>query len=193
MIEGYAAKEHGSDGHRDGPCQWDVACSGLKHTSHIHQYALSEDGREAIKGAADANEERLLLLVEGEHVETVGGNVVCGGCKGRYHEEDEREGEEAYGRLGGRNDIGIGMGNGECEQYEGCTHQDLHHDNPPPLGAQYVYKGAPQGFYHPRQVDKAGEESHLSVGYAHACEQNHGDVVHNEVRDALCKVECGYP
>ena len=85
------------------------------------------------------------------------------------------------------------MRDGECEQDEGYAHHDLHHDNPPTLGAQDVYKGTPQRLYHPREVNKAGEEGHLSIRYAHAREQNNRDIVHNEVRNAFCKVECGYP
>ena len=85
------------------------------------------------------------------------------------------------------------MRDGECEQDEGYAHHDLHHDNPPTFSAQDVYKGTPQGLNYPREVNKTGEEGHLTIGHTHASEQNHRDIVDYEVRNTLCKVERGYP
>ena len=60
----------------NGTAVWGSAQAPLKHSGKHHQDTLAEDHRNAVERAADAHEGGLALLVERQHIETVGGNVV---------------------------------------------------------------------------------------------------------------------
>ena len=73
------------------PCKgFLVAEFQLKNTRYRHQNTVSEYHRKAIEGVADANIPRLVVVVEFQHVVTVGSNVVSGAAESHEEEEEHR-------------------------------------------------------------------------------------------------------
>ena len=89
----------GFHGHDDGL----QAGGRLQRPGQDRDQALHrEDGR-AVRRAPPADPPRLVVLVEGEHVEAVRGDVVGGGREGEQPEERQRGLDEARGGDGQRN------------------------------------------------------------------------------------------
>ncbi len=78
MIEGEDEEEGREDAEDYGPRKWDVGSGCLEHTGHNDEQPLPGHGGDAVECGADADVERLFMLGECEHVETVGCDVVCG-------------------------------------------------------------------------------------------------------------------
>ena len=196
VVEGDGGENEGGDHHRDFPRHGDVAglnaepayAVAFNVACDIDEDALAEDRRETIEGGADAHKSGLVLGGEGQHVEAVGGDVVGGRSEGGQHEEEQREGEQADGGGARCYFFGAREGDGEDEEDERQRHQGLHGENPPALGADDVDKGAPEGLYHPGEVEEACEESHLAVGDTHLGKHQHGDVVDDKVGYAFGEV-----
>ncbi len=193
MVERQQREEHGADQQGEGPREGDVVVPQFDESGDSHQYAIAEDIRQAVERAAYAHECRLVALAQGKHVEAVGGNVVCGRGKGGYREEQQRDVEQADGRLTGGNHLRRGVGDGECQPDEAERHEHLHGDGPPPLGAQDVDEGAPERLDGPRQIEQAGEERHFAIGHTELGKHQDGDVVDDEVGQAFGEVEGGDP
>ena len=79
--------------------------------------------------------------------------------------------------------------------YEAYCHQhaNLHGDYPPALAAEYVNERAPEGFYHPRQADEAGEQREGAVVHSEVLEHDQGNGIDDKIRDALHEVEGWHP
>ena len=115
------------------------AVSVLKKAGKSDKDALSEDGRKAVECASDADKSGLFTLVKCQHIEAVSRDVMRCGGKGRHPEERQCRIKER----------GVGDGFSRClrkqerEHQHGSRHDDLHGDDPPPLGFDYVHKWAP--------------------------------------------------
>ena len=55
MIARNQGKDHRGDAHRDRPSHGDIVESCLQNSCKEHQHSLSEDGGDAVEGAADAD------------------------------------------------------------------------------------------------------------------------------------------
>lgn len=152
---------------------------------------MSEDRGEPVKRASDANEGCLVTLFQCQHVEAVGGNVVCGRGKSRDDEQHQRDAEHADGGCSGRHSRLVRPWNGQRQQDECHRHQNLHGKGPPSFGLDDVDKRAPEGFDSPWQIEQACEQGHFSVRYAHFGKHHHGDVVYDKYGMPCAKYKVG--
>jgi len=127
------------------------------------QQALGGDGADPVEGAADADERRLLVLSETEHVEAVGGDVVSRRTEG--HQPEQADGVLEKPR---RRD-----GQGHAGQHH--ADQRLRDQDPEALGLEHVHEGAPQGLDHPGQVEPARIQGDVGVGDAQPLVHDHRD------------------
>ena len=127
------------------------AGANLNRPGEHDQESLPGDHGEPVERAADTDEPRLVVLVEGEHVETVGGDVVGGGGKGEEPEYAERDLEKRGSR------------NGEGHAAEGGADQELQEDDPLALGAEEFDEGTPEGFDDPGEVEPARIERDVRI------------------------------
>ena len=86
VVEAYKGEDYGCNSHSECPRERNVMGSTLNVASNIDQNTLSEDRGKTIESASDTYKKALLLLVECQHVKTIGGNIVCSRSKGRYYE-----------------------------------------------------------------------------------------------------------
>ena len=180
MPQGDEREEHGRGEQGDAPGARDGAQALLQHARQYHDHALPEDRRDAVEGAADAHEGGLLLLLQGDHIVAVRGDVVRGGGEGDDVEDDQRPAEDV-------------RADAQREAGEADGAQQLHQHDPPALGADHVHEGAPQGLDDPGEVEQGGVHGQVAVRHAQALEHRHGDVVDDEVGNALGEVERGDP
>ena len=123
----------------------------LNITGNHHQNTLSEDRCQTIERATDAYKPCLVVLLQSQHVETIGSDIMRGTRKG--HDPEKEEGE--LQPRGGRD------GKGHATQ--GGTHQQLHSRNPPSFGLDDIHKRTPQGFDHPRQIKPGSVKCDISI------------------------------
>ena len=188
VIESHQTEHDGCNQHCDGPRQWDVFVPQLDGTGYGYEYSLSEDGCKAVEGASDTDECCLVALLQCQHIEAVGGNIVRGGGKCCNDEQNQCDGEHADGSCPGSYRCFIRFRNGQRQQNECYRHQDLHGDDPPSFGLDNVDERAPEGLDGPGQIQQTRKQGHLSIGNTHLGKHQYRDVVDNEVGDALCKV-----
>ena len=81
------------------------------------------------------------MLIEAEHIETVGRYVMR--CTGKGHHPEEEQCALQPERCG----------NGERNTAERRADEQFHADNPPPFGAYDVDEWTPQRLYYPRQIE----------------------------------------
>ena len=72
------------------PGETNAAGEHLQGTCKAYEQSRGEDRGDAVECGADTYEVGLLVLVETEHIETVGSDVVGGTGKGHQPEEGER-------------------------------------------------------------------------------------------------------
>ena len=154
---------------------------------------LSEDGGKPVESASDTHEGCLVTLFQCQHVEAVSGNVVCGRGESRDDEQHQCDAEHTDGSCSGSHSRLVRSWNGQRQQDECHGHQNLHGKGPPSFGLDDVDKRAPERFDGPGQIEQACKQGHLSVRYAHLGKHHYGDVVYDEIRNALCKVQGRYP
>ena len=142
---------------------------------------MSEDGGETIERRANANEPRLVVLVEAEHVETIGGDVVRSTRERHHPEEEQRPLQPEMG--------------GQCERYtaEGSADEQLHGRYPPALGLDKVDKRTPQWLNDPRQIEPRGVECDFSIRQSELFVEHDGDGHHRHIGQALGEIERGNP
>ena len=78
MVEPESDEQSCGEVKHQAPGVSHVACQHCHIARQRHQHALSEDGGDAVERGAYAHEPRLLVMIEAEHVEAVGCNVVGG-------------------------------------------------------------------------------------------------------------------
>ena len=181
MIERQQHKDYRHDAEGDGPRHGDVASGLFQKACQDDQQTLSCYGGDTVEGAADAYVERLLVVVEGVHIIAVGCNVVGGRGEGYQPEGRQRELEEE--RCGQRE--------GDAGKADGDD--KLHGDRPPALGLHQIYKGAPEGFDDPGQVEPAGIQGDIGIRDAQAFIHNGRNGHHCHVWQGFGHIECGYP
>ena len=59
--------------------------------------------------------------------------------------------------------------------------------------ARNPYLWTPERFERPWEIKQTGEQCHFSIGHTHLSEHHHRDVVYNEIRNTLGKIEGRYP
>ena len=153
-----------------------IAEHHLQHSGERHENAVDEDYCESVERVSEPHVFCLVVVVEFYHVEPVGSHVVGGAAEG----DDE---EQAHGGL-----------KPECRRYaeryasQCAADEHLHGEHPPALGLQEVDERAPQRFYHPRQSQPSGEETHLSIGESHLHIHHHGETRHDGVWQSLGEI-----
>ena len=170
-----------------------VARTFLHQTGYGDQYSLTENHRDTIKRAAYAHKTRLTARTMCQHIEAVGSNVMRGRSKGRQDEEYQCEGENAYGRRTGSHGLCLRARQCQKEQAHAGGHKHLHNDYPPAFGANRVHQRCPQPLQEPWEIEQRGEKSHAVIGDAHLGEHHHRDVIDQEIRNTLGKIQCGNP
>ena len=166
---------------RDAPRIADVAGDNFKVACEHHEQSLTHDGGDAVERGADAHKPCLLVLLEAEHVEAVGGDVVGG----------TREGHQPETGQGSLQPVGGGDGEGHAT--EGGAYEQLHGDNPPALGLDDVDERAPQGFDDPRQVEPRRVERDIGVRQSETLIHDERDGHHSHVGETFCEVKGGHP
>ena len=81
----------------DAPGEGDAARERFQRAGQHDEQAAPGNGGDAVERAADAHVEGLFVRVEGQHVEAVGGDVVCGTAESHQPEESQREPQEVRG------------------------------------------------------------------------------------------------
>lgn len=158
-----------------------IAEEHLQIASQGYQQPLAEDGGDAIERAAYAHEPCLVVLVEADHVEAVGGDVV--GSAGEGHEPEEAERPLQPERRG----------YGEGHTAEGCSDEQLHGDDPPPLGLDDVDQGAPQGLDDPGEIEPRGVERDLCVAQPQLFVEHERNGHDGHVGQSFCEIQGGHP
>ena len=138
---------------------------------------LGGDHRDPVEDRPHPDEGRLLVLLEAEHVEAVGGDVVGGRAEGHDPEEGEGVAEEA-GRRDRQGDAG-----------ERRPDQELHRDDPEPLRPEHVDEGAPERLDHPGEVEPGRVEGDVGIGDAETLVEDHRDRHGHDVGGAFGEVE----
>ena len=158
-----------------------IRIDGLQIACQRHQGTIAKDNSQSVEGVADANEPRLLMLVEFQHIIAIGGNIVGGTGKG--HQE-----EAEHGAL--KPEVGV---QGEGDACQRRAQQQLHGEYPPAFGLTQVDKRTPEGFDNPGQAQPTGIKAYLCVCQSHLHIKHYGDGCHNDIGQTLCHVERGYP
>ena len=189
MIQSYQAENNCGNEHRDSPRVGNITRAALDNTCQPYQYTLAKDRSQTIEGRTDTNELSLITGRKSQHIETVSRDIVRCRCKRSNNEQQQGYGEHTDRSLTRSDHLNIGTRNSQRQQNECQRHQDLHTDSPPTLGLENIYEGAPKRFERPRQIEQRGEQCHLAIGYTHLGKHHYRDVVHDEVRNTLRKIE----
>ena len=91
MVERQGDEQHSQNQEHGGPGQLHIAGGGAQAAGQVDQRALAGDHREPIKRAAHADERRLPVLRQAQHVKAVGGDVVGGRTEGDQPEHGQAE------------------------------------------------------------------------------------------------------
>ena len=135
----------------DTPGVLDITGDHLKVASQHHEQSLPENGGNAIEGGTDAYEVSLVVLLQSQHIEAVGSNVVGSAREGHQPEEGQRALKP------------IGRWDGEGHTTECRTDEQLHRYYPPALSLDDVYKRTPKWLDDPRQIEPRGIERDVCV------------------------------
>jgi len=165
----------------DRPGQRGLAAALGQPARQIDQPALARDHRQPVAGAAHTDERGLRALRQRQHVEAVGGDIVGGRCKSQQPQQRQRHLQQARPGQRQRN-----------ASQRGADHE-LQRDDPAPFGAEQLDQRAPQRLDHPGQVEPAGVERDLGVAEAQVLVHHDRQRHHDDVRDALAKVQRGNP
>ena len=181
VVEPEGDNHSGKDEERDAPGVADASGRFLEQSGQHDEQSLSGNGGEAVERTPDAHEQGLLVGGESEHVEPVGGDVVCGRAE-RHEPEDGQCGLEE-------------MVGGESERHarQSRSQKELHADNPPPFGSQQVDKRAPERLDDPGQVEPAGVERHVGIGNSHPLVHHQRQDHDRHVRKSFREIESGHP
>ena len=118
-----------------------VAPNDLQISCNHHQDTLSENRGQTIERRTDSHKVSLVMLIESQHIESVGSNIV--GSTGKCHHPEEEQSSLQPERCR----------NGERHTSEGSTNEQLHGDNPPAFCLHQINEGTPQGFDYPWQIE----------------------------------------
>ena len=153
----------------------------MQHTGNRHENAIAEYHREAVERVADANIPRLVVVIELEHVVTVGGNVVGGAAECHQEKEEHRALKPERGV--------------ERERHAGKrrAEQRLHRQHPPPFRLVQIHEGAPERLDDPRQSEPARVKANLAVAHSQLHVHHHSHRHYDDVWQPLGDVKCGNP
>ena len=177
---GQQQHDGGQQQQRYYPCHGN-AVQGLQLACQDDDASLAEYAANAVEGAAHAYEEGLLVLVQAQDVEPVGGDVVGGAAERHEPEESKAELQPAAGAEG------------EGYPCQCPSHEYLHAHYPPHLGAQCVDDGAPHGLNHPWQVEPAGVKGNLGVAQPKVGVQYHRECHDRHVWYGLGEIQRRHP
>ena len=163
------------------PRELDITREHLKIACKHHQQTLTYDGSYTIECASYAHEISLFVLVETEHIETIGSDVVSGTRESHQPEERQRALKP------------IRSGNGEGHTTKSRSDKQLHGNNPPALGLDDIDEGTPQGFYHPRQIEPGGIERDVGVRQSQTFVHDKRDGHYSHIRQTFRKIKSGHP
>ena len=152
----------------------------LQQSGHHHYNSLPEHRRNPVKSAPDAHKQRLFLLAERQHIEPVRGYVVR--CRSKCYHIEYHKTQPEHIRT-----------HGQREKRKRHCNDGLHHQNPPSLALEYVHDRTPEGFDHPRKIQKRRVERKVSVGHPEALEESHGDDVHYEIWYSFREIKARHP
>ena len=100
MIEPEGDEESCHQVEHEAPGVADRAREHLQSSSEAYEQARGEDGSDAVERRTDAHKVSLFVLVEPEHIKTVGCDVVGGTREGHQPEERQRTLQPEVGRDG---------------------------------------------------------------------------------------------
>ena len=180
MPKSHCRENQGCQQQSVGPGGRNVPRPGFQHPGHNHQHPLAEHGGQTVESAPNPHEKGLFAFGEGQHIESVSGNVVGGTGEGGNPEQYENY------------RISLGRDR-QSHQNETERNKDLHSRHPPSFGTDNIHEGTPQRLDDPGQIEKTGQQGHLPVGHTHTVEHNHGYAVHDKIRNSLCEIESGHP
>ena len=186
VIQGQRRPQNGRAEQGEAPGLRDISGPALQHAREHYQRTLHKKVGYPVESGPDAHKQRLLLSRKRQHIEAVGGDIMRGRCESRDPEQHQ----------GGREQGDIGPGpcrKGKRQAQEKRHHGQLRGHHPPALGPEDIHEGTPERLDQPGKVQQAGVQGHIGIAHPHLLEQDDGDVVHDEVRDALCEVKRGHP
>ena len=174
-------ERHRQHAHRRRPRDAGAARAGLDRAGEHHEEPLPRDRGDAIEHAADPDEERLLPLRGGQHVEAVGRDVVGGGVEREEPEERHAPLDEMRSR------------DRERHAGEPTADQELRPPDPAAARAQQVHDRRPQRLNHPGQVEPARVERDVGVRETEALVHDDRHGYHDDIGQSLREVQRGNP
>ena len=172
---------HAQPAKHAGPGRGGLAGEVVQAAGQVDQAALAADHGQAVEQAAHAHERRLFARVQGQHVKTVGRDVVRGRGKGQQPEHGQAHLQE------------LGARQGQRHRGQRSAERKLQGHDPAAFAPEQIHQRAPQRFDHPGQVQPTGEQRDVGIAHAQVLVHHHAERHHHHIRQALAEVQRGHP
>ena len=146
-----------------------------------HQQSLPRQHRDPVERIANTDKKGLLLLRKSKHIKTISGDIMRRRAESHQPKEGQRKTQEEIARQG------------KGHARHAGANQELHRDDPPPLGLDQIDKRAPNRLDHPREIEPARVQRDLGVRDLHPLIHDHGERHHHHIWQSLSEIERGNP